>query len=222
MTEQSSEPREPVDSTQNSQSNGNNSKVDILKRWETWVSIFVSLAGCFGLAEITPKLVENIGSKPTKVKSQVETVEQTEPWSAVFKTRDTDSKESKGDETLQLNFQDKNVEGSSESTVNNENKEWTYVGHTDGNYLALSYKEKNTSALGTVLVRKHAEGKYIGYWEGKLCSDSNTIVRCPYVLVKGNSRANLSPKQKSHLTKSCIDTEFDGNSNQAFAGNPCL
>ena len=222
------EHREPVEPTQDSPEPRQNSQSENSKSKSGWLSsikvisgIVIGLLTATGAEVFIPKLVENRVSESTPIESQTEIAEQTEPWSAVFKTRDGDEEETEGDEQLQLSFENGNVEGSSTSTVDNVDKEWSYTGQTDGSYLALVYKEKNTPVLGTVLMRKRAEGEYVGYWEGKLCSNSNVIVKCPYVLVKGNSRSSLSPEQEFHLDKPCIDTVFDGSPSEASAGNPC-
>ena len=238
------EPRESVEHTQavehtqdssetiqESQSNNANGKTKRAKSIGLKVGGVVAgasaaIGGLVFFLNQTTDLLENANGLFDAVKNLsnsigvIETAEQTEPYVAVFKTRNGD-REKDGDEQLQLSFQDGNVKGSSISTFNNVDKEWDYLGYTDGSYLALAYREKNTPVFGTVLMRKRAEGEYIGYWEGKLCSDSNAVVKCPYALVKGNSRSSMSPEQETHLDKPCIDTVFDGNSGEASAGNPC-
>lgn len=228
---------EPVESAQESQepikdSRSKKNRLKIRSAIQTLLSIIGAVTALLiaippilnelGTSDFVPQLMlKNAESKSPQTESQTETVESTEPWSAVFKTRDENQKEPEVDEILQLSFKDGNVEGNSISRVDGEDKKWAYSGQKDGNYLALSYRGINTSTLGTVLMEQVADGKYIGYWEGKLCSDSSIIIRCPYVLVKGDS-ADLHPKQVSHLTKSCTGTEFNADSDETLTKNPCL
>ena len=227
---------EPVESTQESQESTQdpqpkNSKLktngSLFSRMTPWLIALAGTLEALGVSDFLPELVlRNTESESPQIESQTETVESTEPYSAVFKTRDGDGKEPEEVEKLQLSFKNGNVQGSSEAEVEVDGikKEWAYSGYEDGNYLALSYKGKNTSTLGTVLMEQVAEGKYVGYWEGKLCSDSSIIIRCPYILVKGNLKRNndsLVPKQISHLTKSCSGTDFNADTDETLAKNPC-